>query len=144
MNGQFAFFTEYFTEDTIPDTCDGHSKMVVCKDSGMLPNEFCPVHEERIYAYMPEKERNASWSSTLTIKNPDGSEVPMAVAPTERCTMHTQPVACTHTWGEWMTQPQNPKAEERRCSTCGHIEYREKPAEAPTTNTTQSHTCKFT
>ena len=38
--------------------------MVVCKDSGMLPNEFCPVHEERIYAYLPEKERESllySW-----------------------------------------------------------------------------------
>ena len=138
-------YTELFTADTVPGNCDGHSKMVVCRDSGMLPNEFCPVHEERIYAYMPEKERNASWSSKLTIKNPDGTEVPMAVAPTERCTMHTQPVACTHTWGEWMTQPQNANAEERRCTTCGNIEYREKPK--PVTNTvtnTTTHTCSFT
>ena len=146
IEGCANVYTELFTADTIPGNCDGHSKMVVCKDSGMLPNEFCPVHEERIYAYMPEKERNASWSSTLTIKNPDGTEVPMDVAPTERCTMHNQPVVanCPHTWADWMTQPQNPKAEERRCSTCGHIEYREKPVETPTTNTTQSHTCKFT
>ena len=95
---------------------------------------------------MPEKERNASWSSKLTIKNPDGTEVPMAVAPTERCTMHTQPVACTHTWGEWMTQPQNANAEERRCTTCGNIEYREKPKPVTNTvtNTTQTHECKFT
>ena len=146
IEGCANVYTELFIEGTVPDTCDGHSKMVVCKDSGMLPNEFCPVHEERIYAYMPEKERNATWSSKLTIKNPDGTEVPMNVAPTERCTMHTQPVGCTHTWSDWAVQSHNPNVEERRCTLCNSIEYREKQKETqPTTNTVQtSHTCKFT
>ena len=51
-----------------------------------------------------------------------------------------------------MTQPQNANAEERRCNTCGNIEYKEKPkvdnttASKPTTDKTNTttHTCSFT
>lgn len=141
IEGCANVYTELFVEGTVPDTCDGHSKMVVCKDSGMLPNEFCPVHEERIYAYLPEKEREPNWVSQLTIKNPDGTEVPMNIAPTERCTMHTQPVGCQHDWGEWTTQSHNPSVQERHCAKCGNTEYRDtpgyvKPQDKPVTNTT--------
>ena len=133
-------YTEVFTEDTIPDTCDGHSKMVVCSETGMLPTEYCPVHEERTYAYLPEKEREPVWVSQLTIKNPDGTEVPMSIAPTERCTTHTQPVGCTHDWGEWTTQSQNPAVQERHCSKCGNTEYRDTPNYTPPTTTTNTST----
>ena len=140
IEGCTDVYTEMFTKNNIPGPCDGHPKAVVCKDSGMLPTEFCPVHEERVFAYLPESERNQTkWNSVLTTKNPDGTEVELPIAPTDRCTMHTQPLGCQHEFSEWTTQSHNPSVQDRKCSKCEAIEYRDTPKDLITNTTEHKH-----
>lgn len=69
-------YSEVFTEDNIPtENCEGHSATSICLDSGLLATPGCP---NQTSAYIPEKERNASWSTQNVVSN----------VPTEYCTIH--------------------------------------------------------
>ena len=74
-------YTEYFTEGNLPKQCDGHTLVEICKDTKKVANEYCPSTEEKAYADVPEKERNAWWK--VSGKN-------KLVVPTEKCTKHTE------------------------------------------------------
>ncbi len=56
-------YTEVFTEDSVPEACDGHTKAMVCTQTNLLCCEGCPFGEWRYYNGTPPKERDASWSS---------------------------------------------------------------------------------
>ncbi len=56
-------YTEVFTENSVPETCDGHTQAMVCTQTDLLCCEGCPFGEWRYYNGTPPKERNASWSS---------------------------------------------------------------------------------
>ena len=138
-------YTDLFTKDTVPGECDGHSKAVVCRDSGLLPTEYCPQSswEERSFAYQPEKERNQTkW--TTTHENAEGAAV--NTVPTERCNIHTQPQqqVCSHSFTEWKTQSNNPAVQERQCSLCQTVEYRNTPNYTAPTEHTHTWTEKVT
>lgn len=69
-------YSEVFTADNIPtEKCEGHTATSVCVDSGLLATPGCP---NQISAYIPEKERNAAWSTQNVMSN----------IPTEYCPLH--------------------------------------------------------
>ncbi len=122
-------YTDIFTEANVPDVCDGHAKAVVCRDSGLLPSDFCPQSswEERSFGYLPEKERNQKKWTTVHA-NVEGDSG--AMVPTERCNIHTQPQepqGCQHEFTAWQTQANNPAVQDRQCTKCQTIEYRQNP-----------------
>ena len=56
-------YTEVFVQGTVPDECDGHKKVKICKETKKLATEFCPEVEEKTYLSTPEKEINPSWKT---------------------------------------------------------------------------------
>lgn len=74
-------YTEYFVQGTVPEACNAHSAVEICEETGKLANQYCPVVEEKVYASIPEKEQNASWTTRGVSKS---------TAPTETCTVHTE------------------------------------------------------
>ena len=57
-------YTEYFAKDALPDKCDGHNLIKVCKETGYKANEFCPATEERASVARPEKEKDPAWTTS--------------------------------------------------------------------------------
>lgn len=72
-------YSEYMVEGEEPKTCDGHTSIKVCSESGKLATEFCP--NSYYYSFLPEKERNPKW------KTDSGRS---SSAPSDTCTLHTQ------------------------------------------------------
>ncbi|MGN1327020.1 MAG: transglycosylase domain-containing protein, partial [Clostridia bacterium] len=54
-------YTEYFVKGTLPDYCDGHTKLTICTDTGKIATENCPNTEEKVYTNKPEKEDTTLW-----------------------------------------------------------------------------------
>ncbi len=73
-------YSEVFISGTVPEACDGHDYITVCKESGKLATEFCPEVEEKENVIIPEREINAKWKPVQKSKT-----VPI----TEECTIHT-------------------------------------------------------
>lgn len=90
-------YTEVFTEDTIPDTCDGHTTAMTCTQTNLLCAEGCPYGEWRNYNSLPPQERNPQhWDAT-------GENT--GAAPTEKC---------PHNGGvdpEWLARQKQAEAE---------------------------------
>ncbi len=73
-------YSEVFMASHVPDVCDAHGNSVnICKDTGLLANEFCPNVERRTYSYTIEKERLGLW-------NTYNSSV--QYAPADTCAVH--------------------------------------------------------
>lgn len=69
-------YSEVFTADNIPtEKCEGHTATSICVDSGLLATPGCP---NQTSAYIPEKERNATWVTQNVASN----------IPTEYCPLH--------------------------------------------------------
>ena len=76
-------YTEYFVKGTVPkETCTCHVTVDICKETGLLANEYCTDKETKIFITRPETE-TGNWSKAkdaeymLTIK--------------DTCTTHTAP-----------------------------------------------------
>lgn len=76
-------YNELFVTGTVPSACDIHTKLKVCKETGLIATEFCPDTEEKIFSGMPEREKNANWSTSAGNKYS---------VPTKTCNKHTKPV----------------------------------------------------
>lgn len=73
-------YEELFTESLLPtESCEGHVRVRVCVETGLVANDTCPQVEERIYTAKPEHEENGKWTTTGGAYN----------VPTEVCTVHT-------------------------------------------------------
>lgn len=91
-------YTEEFVSGTVPSACKGHSKIKVCKETGKLANEFCTDVEERSGLQPPEKEKNATWKTSVggkysTIK--------------ETCDVHKEPQVDTNIVNNVIDTPEN-------------------------------------
>lgn len=90
-------YTEVFTEDTIPDTCDGHTTAMTCTQTNLLCAEGCPYGEWRNYNSLPPQERDpVHWTAA-------GENT--GAAPTEKC---------PHNGGvdpEWLARQKQAEAE---------------------------------
>ena len=69
-------YTEYFVKGTVPSKkCDCHVKVEICKETGLLANQFCPEKEEKVFITRPNWEKDKSWERAkdakymLTIKD---------------------------------------------------------------------------
>ncbi len=75
-------YTELFTEDSVPkESCEGHSQVAICNDSGLLATPYCP-NQTPLSGYVPEKERNPEWVTAGKA----------STFPDATCTIHTAPV----------------------------------------------------
>ncbi|MFR2534578.1 MAG: transglycosylase domain-containing protein [Clostridia bacterium] len=74
--------TEYYVKGTLPDACEGHKKLKICKDTGKIANEYCTNVEEKTFLVKPEKETKKLWTTS------DGGKYDI---PTETCTEHKKP-----------------------------------------------------
>lgn len=71
--------TEYFAKGTIPtEKCDVHVKVKVCKESGLLANEFCPEDEVEEIVYLNKEEETTTTDDTKYI------------LPTKECNIHNE------------------------------------------------------
>ena len=91
-------YTELFTEDTIPETCDGHSTAMICNQTNLLCAEGCPYGEWRSFNTVPPQERDPEfWDAAGGASS--------GAAPTEKC---------PHTGGvdpEWLARQKQAEAE---------------------------------
>lgn len=78
-------YTEMFTSDNMPTTCEGHGKQVICKDTGKVANEYCPNKEEQDYGGVIPKEKLGLWTPV------SGSSKVGREKVNETCTVHKKP-----------------------------------------------------
>lgn len=76
-------YSEYFVKGTIPNYCDGHTKLTICKETGKIATEFCKEIEEKAYITRPEKEDTTLW------RTDEGDKYDI---PTDTCDVHTKKV----------------------------------------------------
>ena len=70
---------EYFAKGTIPtETCDLHVKVAVCKESGLLATEFCPLDDVEEVVYLNKVDEISKTDDTPYL------------VPTESCDIHTE------------------------------------------------------
>ena len=82
-------YTDIFTADNMPETCQGHGAQEICEASGKLANEYCPREQVKTVGYgaVILKEQLKLWN-TLT---PSASA--MAAGKVEGiCDIHTKPI----------------------------------------------------
>ncbi|MBR3134394.1 MAG: transglycosylase domain-containing protein [Clostridia bacterium] len=73
-------YTEIFAKGCVPQECDGHSVVEICKESKKKATEFCPEKEKKTYGYVIDTEKNANWKPRME----------HASAPSETCDIHTE------------------------------------------------------
>lgn len=74
-------YTEVFASGTVPGECSGeHAAVKICKETKLLATEYCPKTKKETYYIKPEKEINATWSTSGKKYN----------AITETCKKHTE------------------------------------------------------
>lgn len=79
--------TYSFVKGTVPNKCEGHQKLKICKDSGKLANEFCKNVEEQTILVKPEREQTKLWNT------PENGKYGVTI--TETCTVHKAPEQVT-------------------------------------------------
>ena len=75
-------YTEEFVAGTVPEACDGHKHENICKESGKIATDDCKDVEERSFNILPDKEKDATWSTST------GDKYGII---TETCDIHTKP-----------------------------------------------------
>ncbi len=58
-------YTEIFTADNIPETCQGHGTQTICQESNKIANEYCPKDKVKTVAYggVIPKEKLGLWKT---------------------------------------------------------------------------------
>ena len=74
-------YTEIFTEDNMPEKCEGHGTQKLCTESGKLANEYCPETKNSSYGGTVPKETLGLWNGSSTA----GGKI------TEVCDIHKKP-----------------------------------------------------
>ena len=75
-------YIEEFVAGTVPEACNGHQHIKICKETGKLSTEYCKDVEEKTVLQPPEKEKNATW------KTSSGNKYNTV---TENCDVHKKP-----------------------------------------------------
>ncbi len=80
-------YTETFTTDNVPETCQGHGTQRICTASGKLANEYCPEDQVKTVSYggVIPKEQLKLWN-TLKPSKLSSEKID------EVCTIHTKKV----------------------------------------------------
>ena len=58
-------YTESFTTDNVPETCQGHGTQKICTESGKVANEYCPADKVKTVSYggVIPKEQLKLWNT---------------------------------------------------------------------------------
>ena len=80
-------YSEIFTADNIPETCQGHGVQKICTESGKVANEYCPADKVKTVSYggVIPKEQLKLWN---TLKQSKVASEKIE----DVCTIHTKPV----------------------------------------------------
>lgn len=74
-------YTEYYAKGTAPTkSCTTHVKLIICKETGKIANEFCTDTEEKVFITRSNSTTDTSWQSAADAQY---------MAPTENCDKHT-------------------------------------------------------
>ena len=78
-------YTEIFTPDNLPGTCEGHGVEKLCTESGKLATQYCPSTKNQSYGGVIPKEELGLW------KPINKSSIVGSAKITETCNIHTKP-----------------------------------------------------
>ena len=80
-------YTEIFTQDNLPEQCEGHGSQTICSESGLVATEYCSQYcevRQNYYGEILPKEQLGLWTpmngATSSGKRINGT-----------CTIHTKP-----------------------------------------------------
>ncbi len=79
-------YTEIFTQDNLPQKCEGHGVQKLCSETGKVATEYCPSTKNNSYGGTIPKESLNLWTPS---QKSAGGRV------TETCTVHTKPTTNT-------------------------------------------------
>ena len=79
-------YTETFSQDNIPEKCEGHGVQKICKTSGKVANQYCPETVNRSYGGSIPKE-------TLNLWDTQGGKSTAVEKINEICTVHNKDTA---------------------------------------------------
>lgn len=79
-------YTESFTTDNVPETCQGHGTQKICTESGKVANEYCPADKVKTVSYggVIPKEQLKLWN-TLNPSKVASEKIE------DVCTIHKKP-----------------------------------------------------
>lgn len=78
-------YKEIFTQDNLPDKCEGHGTQVICQDSGKVANEYCTNTKTVSYGGVVPKEKLGLWKP-INASSAGGNKKIEDI-----CTIHTKP-----------------------------------------------------
>lgn len=55
-------YTEIFSQDNIPEECEGHGSQRICTESGLIATEYCPSIKMNYYGSVVPKEQLKLWT----------------------------------------------------------------------------------
>ena len=80
-------YTEIFTQDNLPEQCEGHGSQTICTESNKIATEFCSQYcevRQNYYGAVLPKEELDLWTP-VNGKGSTGTRI------NETCTLHTEP-----------------------------------------------------
>ena len=80
-------YTEIFTQDNLPEQCEGHGSQTICSESGLVATEYCSQYcevRQNYYGAVLPKEQLGLWTP-LNGTSSSGTRVNGV------CTLHTEP-----------------------------------------------------
>ena len=80
-------YTEIFTQDNLPEQCEGHGSQTICSESGLVATEYCSQYcevRQNYYGAVLPKEQLGLWTP-VNGSSSSGNRVNGV------CTLHTEP-----------------------------------------------------
>ena len=96
-------YTEIFTQDNLPEQCEGHGSQTICSESELVATEYCSQYcdvKQNYYGAVIPKEQLGLWTP-LNGTSASGKRI------NGTCTLHTQPKEETSTTSESNTNTTN-------------------------------------
>ncbi|MBQ2937940.1 MAG: penicillin-binding protein [Clostridia bacterium] len=80
-------YSEIFTQDNMPEKCEGHGVQSICQESGKIANEYCPAEQVKKISYggVVPKEKLNLWKPLGAASSTSKAKVE------ETCTNHKKP-----------------------------------------------------
>ncbi len=80
-------YTEIFTQDNLPEQCEGHGSQTICSESGLVATEYCEQYcevRQNYYGAVLPKEQLGLWTP-VSGSSSSGTRI------NGTCTLHTEP-----------------------------------------------------
>ena len=77
-------YVEIFSQNNLPQKCEGHGSQTICVETGKIANEFCPQTKPSVFGVVAPKEKLNLWK-TLSGAKSSGAKIE------ETCDVHKKP-----------------------------------------------------